>query len=62
VDYTKDQGSLNVLDFGWSNLWKNLRTGLMLTKEDRKRLKKETRGDGAAMPPKSGRQENGGEI
>jgi len=28
----------------------------MLTKEDRKRLKKETRGDGAAMPPKSGIQ------
>jgi len=33
-----------------------------MTKKDRKRLKKETRGDGAAKPPKSGRQENGGEI
>jgi len=43
-------------------LWKNLGTDLMLIKEDRKRLKKETRGDGAAMPPKSGRQKNGREI
>jgi len=28
----------------------------MLIKEDRKRLKKKTRGDDAAKPPKSGRQ------
>jgi len=59
ADYTKDQGSLNEMDLGWSNLnlWKSLRTGPILIKEDGKRLRnKKTRGDGAAKPPKSGIQ------